>query len=71
MRHLSTFLCVLALGLIVEMGTSCKKETVSPDNSSVAGTPAKVYQQQDTTTNSQPYNDHQCGQGSGDHVGGQ
>jgi len=71
MRHLSSILSILALGLVVGMGTSCKKETVSPANSSISGTTAKVYQQQDTTTTSQPYNDHQCGNGSGNHVGGQ
>jgi hypothetical protein len=70
MRHFSTFLSILALGLVVEMGTSCKKQTLSPANSTVSGTPAKVYHQ-DTTYTSQPYNNHGCGNGSGDHVGGQ
>ncbi|HMF71358.1 MAG TPA: hypothetical protein VK616_07770 [Flavitalea sp.] len=71
MRHLSTFLSILAFGLVVEMGTSCKKETVSPASNSVASTTSKTYQQ-DTTTTSQPYNDRGCGNGNGNsHVGGQ
>lgn len=65
MRHFSASLCLLALGLAIEMGTSCSKQTLPPASTNVVVKDFKVIQQ-DTAT-SQPSTNHGC---SG-HVGGQ
>ena len=62
MRHLSSLLFLLIIGLALEVGTSCTKQTVTPSNSNAVIKDFKATHT-DSTTTSQPSTGHQCGNG--------
>jgi hypothetical protein len=64
MGHFSTLLCILALGLVFEMGTSCTKQTLpTATSNTVVNKDFKVVRQDSTTT--QPSTEHHCGNSQG------